>query len=85
MKYQIEILAEARKQIKKLQKRDLAIVTKKIDMLSEDPRPHGYKKLEYYNEYFRIHAGRYRVIYQIADVIKIVTIVEVKIRNEKTY
>lgn len=85
MKYKIEILAEARKQIKKLQKRDLAIVSKKLEALSDDPRPYGYKKLEYYNEYFRIHAGRYRVIYQIADVVRIVTIVEVKIRNEKTY
>jgi mRNA-degrading endonuclease RelE of RelBE toxin-antitoxin system len=45
VKYEIEILAEARKQIKKLQKRDLTIVKKKIDQLSDDPRPHGYRSL----------------------------------------
>ncbi len=85
MTYHVEISKEADKQISKLPKRDQLRVLNAIFSLADDPRPHGYKKLEYYNEYFRYRVGNYRIIYQIRDKELFVFVVEVKKRDESTY
>lgn len=85
MKYQIAYTNEAAKQLKKLPSGDAKRIAKKIGSFAFDPRPYGYKKLDYYTDYFRFRVGDYRVIYQIDDNVKIVEIVEVKRRNESTY
>ncbi|MBP9664538.1 MAG: type II toxin-antitoxin system RelE/ParE family toxin [Pyrinomonadaceae bacterium] len=85
MRYTVEISKEADKQISRLPKRDQQKVVNAIISLAENPRPHGYKKLEYYNEYFRYRVGNYRIIYQIQDNRLFVFVVEVKKRDESTY
>ncbi|HLA95206.1 MAG TPA: type II toxin-antitoxin system RelE/ParE family toxin [Pyrinomonadaceae bacterium] len=85
MTYHVEISKEADKQISKLPKRDQLKVLNAIISLADNPRPHGYKKLEYYNEYFRYRVGNYRIIYQIRDKELFVFVVEVKKRDESTY
>ncbi len=52
-----------------------------IDQLQDDPRPPGCKKLAT-TESWRIRVGDYRIIYDIADVIRIVTIQKVLPRSE---
>ncbi len=44
-KYRVEITKDANRQIAKLQKREKRVVLDLIASLSENPRPHGYKKL----------------------------------------
>ena len=85
MKYRVEISKQAEKQISKLPKHDQRKILDVIISLADNPRPHGYKKLEYYTEYFRYRVGNYRIIYQIQDKRLFIFVVEVKKRNESTY
>ena len=84
-KFHVEVSKQAERQISNLPKRDKQRVLNAIISLSNDPRPHGYKKLEYHTEYFRFRVGNYRIIYQIQDKKLFVFVVEVKKRDESTY
>jgi mRNA interferase RelE/StbE len=85
--YAIVITKDAEKQISKLQKPDKKRVLDLIESLGNDPRPHGYKKLEGFHgeKIYRIHAGHFRIFYLIEDGKLTVYVVEVVKRNEKTY
>lgn len=82
MKYVVEISAHARKQLKRMQKTEKKKLLDKIDSLSNDPRPHGYKKLHYYTEYFRVRVGNYRIIYTVQDQRLLVVVVEIIDRRD---
>ena len=49
----------------------------KIDSLAETPRPPDAKKLQGFDNTYRIHVGDYRILYEIHDNILLVLIVEV--------
>jgi len=51
-----------------------------IDGLTENPRPHGYKKLTGRNGY-RIRVGTYRILYDIFDTSLIIEVVNVGSRG----
>ena len=82
MKYTVEISVPARKQIKRMPKLEKKKILDKIDSLSDNPRPFGYKKLNYYTEYFRVRVGSYRIIYTIQDRQLVVIVVEVTDRRD---
>lgn len=82
MKYTVEISDAARKLINRMPKFDKKKILEKIATLAENPRPFGYKKLDYYNEYFRVRAGNYRIIYKIRDEQLLVVIVNVPNRRD---
>ena len=82
MKYTVEISANARKQLKRLPKAQQKKLLDKIDSLSENPRPFGYKKLFYYTDYFRVRVGNYRIIYMLEDARLLVLIAEVTDRKD---
>ncbi len=82
MKYSIEFSPTALKQLKQMPTRDSKKIVAKIETLETDPRPHGYKKLVFYSDYFRIRVGNYRIIYQIDDPLLIVSIAEVSDRRD---
>lgn len=82
MKYTVEISAPVRKQMKRMPNSDKKKILDKIDSLSDDPRPHGYKKLYYYTDFFRVRVGNYRIIYTIQAEQLVVVIVEVTDRRD---
>ena len=82
MKYIVEISAPVRKQMKRMPNSDKKKILDKIDSLSDDPRPYGYKKLFYYTDFFRVRVGNYRIIYTIQDEQLVVVIVEVTDRRD---
>ena len=53
-----------------------------IDRLSEEPRPHGSKKLAGFENEWRRRVGDYRILYVIDDSAKRVTIARVAHRRE---
>ncbi len=57
-------------------------IDEKIQSLRDDPRPHGSTLLEAKERLYRIRVGRYRVIYQISDEEKLVTIAKIGDRKE---
>jgi len=81
-KYAVQLSPAARRQLKRIPTPMVRRIKEAIDLLAEDPRPQGYKKLVYYTEYFRYRVGNYRIIYQIADDVLIVTVVEIIDRRD---
>jgi mRNA interferase RelE/StbE len=80
MNYSVLIVPSALKSLKKIPDSIKKIIDKKILTLSENPRPHGCKKL-IADDAWRIRVGDYRIIYEIHDE-KIMVIV-IKIGNRK--
>ena len=75
--YLVEYTPAAARQIRKLNKTIQARLKSKIAMLSENPRPHGSKKLKGLENSYRIRVGDYRVIYKIHDDVLLVIIMKV--------
>ena len=80
-KYRIEIRKSAEKEIERLPRRDSKAVLDKIHALSENPRPHGCKKLSGQEKY-RLRSGHYRILYSIEDDVLIVYVVSVGHRKD---
>lgn len=59
----------------------IPLIKEAIINLADDPRPHGYKKLKGEDGY-RIRIGRYRVIYEIDEKEKTITIVDADHRKD---
>lgn len=79
--YRIEIKRSAAKEIADLPKADCQRVVAKVQVLASDPRPDGCEKLSGAEKY-RIRQGNYRILYEIEDASKIVTIVKVGNRKD---
>ncbi len=81
MSYRVEIFRAAAKALAKLPERDYERVRDAIGALGVDPRPAGCKKLVG-RDGWRIREGRYRVIYEIADAVRVVTVLDVGHRKD---
>ena len=79
--YRLEVKRTAAKEIGDLPKADCRRVVAKIELLARDPRPHGCEKLSGAEKY-RVRQGDYRILYEIDDSAKSVTIVKVGNRRE---
>ena len=81
MSYRVEILRRAAKSLGKLPAQDFGRVRDAIRELADDPRPTGCKKLVG-RDGWRLRVGRYRVIYEVADAVRIVTVLDVGHRRD---
>ncbi len=81
MSYSVEVLRRAQKALARLPQQDYQRVRDAIGALAEDPRPTGCKKLTA-REGWRIRVGQYRVIYEIGDAVRVVTILDVGHRRD---
>lgn len=84
MKYNIQISRKIAKKLLRLPKKDQKKIIEKIDLLIENPKPEGYKKLSGKNDpaLYRIRVGDYRIIYAIEEDCLIILIVEVGHRKD---
>jgi mRNA interferase RelE/StbE len=80
--YRIEVSATAEKQLRKLRKVDQIRVLRAVQALAIDPRPSGCRKLQGYEDVFRIRVGTYRVLYSIDGRRIIVTVLKVAHRKD---
>jgi mRNA interferase RelE/StbE len=80
-KYKIKIKPSAVKELEKIPKKDLQKLTKMIQSLSINPRPHGCEKLSG-QERYRVRKGNYRIIYSIEDDILIVYVIKIGHRKD---
>ena len=81
MSYRVEILRRAAKAVSKLPPKDYVRVRDGIRALGTEPRPPGCKKLVG-RDGWRVRVGRYRVIYEIADTVRVVTVLDVGHRKD---
>lgn len=78
--------SRAQKSLKKFPKTDLKQIKKAILKLEKNPRRFGTIKLEYAPvASYRFRTGDYRILFDINDEKKIVAILNIRRRNEKTY
>jgi mRNA interferase RelE/StbE len=79
--YAVEFKTSARKELESLPDTVLARVVRKIEFLTEDPRPAGCKKLKGYKDLWRIRIGDWRVVYIVDDTVRRVSITRIAHRS----
>ena len=79
--YRLLLKTSAKKELRKIPKKDSLKILNKIEKLAENPRPEGATKLSYHEKY-RLRQGNYRIIYSIEDKELIVWVVKVAHRKE---
>ena len=82
MSYQIIIPKPPQKQLKQLTPEIYKRIIEKIGQLANEPRPTGTKKLQGFDQEYRIRIGDYRVRYEIDDKTLTVIILSCRHRRE---
>lgn len=80
--FEIQIEKAAEKQLRRIPDPAHDRLVKAILPLAENPRPDGTKKLSGSTNDWRIRVGDYRVLYEIAEEIRIVRIYRVAHRRD---
>jgi mRNA interferase RelE/StbE len=80
--YRLIIKSSAERDLRRLPHSLFLRINQHILALSDEPRPSGARKLKGSQEGWRLRVGDYRVVYQINDKIKAVTIVRVRHRRD---
>lgn len=74
--YRLVFRKSVAKDLRSIPNKDVARILQRIEELQEDPRPAGSEKLSG-QERYRIRQGVYRIIYEVADELVIVTVVKI--------
>jgi mRNA interferase RelE/StbE len=80
--YSIEVSATAERQLRKLSKRDQHRVVKVIEQLGVEPRPRGCRKLQAYDDIYRVKTGVFRILYSVED--RRLLVLVLKVGHRKT-
>ena len=80
--YQVIVERSAEKDLKKLSSEVRSRAVTAMKALAKNPRPAGSRKLAGTENDWRIRVGDYRIIYEIADAIRIVRINRVRHRGD---
>ena len=79
--YKVHFKASVEKDFTTIPKKDAKKILKRIDALTENPRPLGSEKLTG-REKYRLRQGRYRIAYSVQDDELTVCVVKVGHRKE---
>lgn len=80
--YKVKIKKSALKEIESIDKKFIPLIWKKIKSLKRNPRLSSSKKLKGSKKSYRLVAASYRIIYQIDDDTRIVTVYAVGHRKD---
>ncbi len=75
--YRIELAPAAVRQLRKLDPAARRRVQAAVELLAQEPRPAGAKKLAGGDGEWRVRTGDYRVVYEIQDEVLMVLVVAV--------
>jgi mRNA interferase RelE/StbE len=75
-KYKLVFRKSVSKDLRPIPNEQVARILKRIEALQDDPRPVGSEKLSGQDRY-RVRQGVYRIVYEIANDMLIVTVVKV--------
>jgi mRNA interferase RelE/StbE len=79
--YEIFFKKSVWKDLEAIPNKELRKILKRIESLSENPRPLGYQKLSGLERY-RLRQGRYRIVYSIQDIELTIWVVKVGHRKD---
>jgi mRNA interferase RelE/StbE len=89
MRYELEFVSSASKELKKLSPDIQDKIFEKIDELLENPRPYGYEQLTNFSlpnlkekPVYRVRVGDYRIVYVIKEDKILVKIAKIAHRRE---
>ena len=81
--YRLLIKTSARKELETVgDKADRQRVVRRVAALADQPRPPGCEKLSGTEARYRLRQGRYRVVYEIDDAARSVTVVKIGDRKD---
>jgi len=81
--YRLLIKTSARKELETVgDKADRQRVVRRVAALADQPRPAGCEKLSGTEARCRLRQGRYRVVYEIDDAARTVTVVKIGDRKD---
>lgn len=83
--YRIAWTRKAQKQLLKIAHLDQTIILQAVDTLANFPACKDVKALTGHECGYRLRAGRYRVLFDSQTEVRIISIMEVKKRDERTY
>ena len=82
MPYKVEITKLAIKNLSKIQQSHAANILAKIKTLSNNPYANNnVKKLQGYDNVFRLRVGNYRIIYELLDAVLIIKVINIDVRG----
>lgn len=81
MTYTVAIERKAQRALGKIETRDRQRIERAVSALAEEPRPNGCTKLAGVDAY-RVRVGNYRVVYIIADEVRVVTVTNIGHRRD---
>ena len=79
--YKLFFYRDAVKDLRRIPNKDTARIISRIESLNGNPRPHGCEKLSALERY-RLRQGDWRILYEIDDNAKGVTIVKISHRKD---
>ncbi|MCH7565168.1 MAG: type II toxin-antitoxin system RelE/ParE family toxin [Gemmatimonadetes bacterium] len=79
--YELRIKPSAVKELEALQQKERRRVVDEIQGLSEECRPHGCEKLTGHDRY-RVRQGVFRILYEVDDDARTVTVVKIGHRRD---
>ena len=80
--YSVELTRTAEKQLRRIAKRDRNRLVEAIHGLADRPRPHGVRRLQGYDDVYRIRVRQYRVVYEILEDRVMVIVLKVGHRKD---
>jgi len=80
--YEIRWKRSAERELRNLDSKQISRIIQKVETLATDPFPRGCRKLRGTEQTYRIRVGDYRVIYQVDEHTKVVTIYHVRHRRD---
>jgi mRNA interferase RelE/StbE len=82
MTYQVQVARAALRQLRKLDPTARRRVQAAIELLADQPRPSGAKKLVGGDGEWRVRTGDYRIVYEIRDEVLLVLVIAVGHRRD---
>jgi mRNA interferase RelE/StbE len=80
--YAVELKPSAQKELERLPNDLIERVVSKLEVLQDDPRPPGCKKLKGGDREYRLRVGDYRIVYLIIDSKHLVSVTRIRHRSE---
>ena len=80
--YSVRLTSSARRAHRRLPSDIRRRIDPVLNSLSETPRPAGTVKLQGSAQLYRVRIGQYRVIYQIDDAEKLITVTHIQHRRD---
>ena len=78
--YKLVFKKSVSKDLRPIPNKDVIRILQRMEELQENPRPVGSEKLSG-QERYRVRQGVYRIIYEVADELLVVTVVKVSHRK----